>query len=122
MNIITEFAPPRAGRQQGAITARLDGISCGSLTFGLGPGRQVVRSTNYDVPRWAQRRGVGLALCQALFDAFPNHEVAEGGGSNSQDGDSFLAAVRERGFPYHAWECFLEDDACTCPLSGRRRS
>lgn len=122
MNIVITLVPPREGHKQGVITARLDGIGAGSLTFGLGPGRDVVRSTYYEVLPEMQGHGVGLALCQALFDAFPRHEVAEGGGSNSQDGDSFLTAMRDRGFRYHAWECFLEDDACTCPLGGRCRS
>lgn len=118
----THHSPPVPPSRVGVI-AVLDetGEVLGTLTYGIGPGDHVVRSTDYSVLPEHRRKGVGVALARGLFDTYPDCEVAEGGGSNSSDGTGFLAGLRSRGLPYHLWECFLEGGCC-CALEGRRRS
>lgn len=119
---------PRGRRTQlktGAVTALLpSGEVVGMLTFGIGQGANVIRSTDYTVEEDWRGRGVARSMCAALMDAYPDCEIVEGGGTNTFQGDRLLVALRREGVPYHGPRCFLPElgGECCCRLGVRRRA
>ena len=122
MALVIRHSPPVPPSKTGMILLLdVTGVELGRVTYGIGPGDRIVRSTNYLVDGARRRKGIGHTLARALFDYYPEWEVAEGGGSNSTDGDQFLVGLRSKGLPYHRWECFLEGSDCLCAIGGRVR-
>lgn len=123
MDLMTCHSPPVPPSKTGVIlVSDVTGVELGRVTYGVGPGDRIVRSTQYLVDGTQRRRGVGHALARALFDYYPEWEVAEGGGLNSTEGDQFLAGLRSKGLPYHQLECFLDGSDCLCAVGGRVRN
>lgn len=122
LDIRTQVIKPRDGKKVGLVRATVGGDFVGNMNYGIGPGENVVRTTQFSVDVAWQGRGVGRRLFEALVEAYPGMEIAEGGGSNTDAGNGFLNALRQEGAPYHEFDCFILVDRCQCPLGNRVRS
>lgn len=112
---------PRArSRKLGSVDATCDKLLVGRLSFGLGPGEQVIRTTEFETaPNW-RRKGIATGLFTALATSYPEFHIVESGMDRTPDGDALVVSIRARGLPFHEPQCFSletgERPACRCPI------
>lgn len=119
-NVTFEVILAPTERKRSISTSRCNALvgdtRAGWVDFSLEDSHGLVRTTDwYVVPEHR-----GHELPEAIFDhleaQFPDRKIAEGGGSNSDDGDRLLARLRAGGRRYHLYECFLGTSGCVCCL------
>ncbi|MDT7726502.1 MAG: hypothetical protein QOI21_3078 [Actinomycetota bacterium] len=107
--------------KMGSVEVFASGTRVGLMTFGLGPGDKVVRTTNFGINVEFQRQGLATGLVARLLASYPGWELAESGYEKTDEGNAFIETLRGAGVPYHRGSCYTPDNGCMCPLEGRRR-
>lgn len=104
-------------RKQGTVRAIAGETQVGQLTFAPDEDRGAVETVKFDVdPSW-RRQGIATALYDELSRTYDHLEVVESSGSNDEDGDKLLAALRASGRRYHGPGCYRQGAGCCCHLA-----
>jgi hypothetical protein len=69
----------------------------GSTGYGLGPGHNVISLTRMETLPEYKGKGCGRGMIKALRAHYPDCIVIDGGSTNSDEGNAFLAAMRKEG-------------------------
>ncbi len=109
-----EVVDDRSPKRQ-MLIARMPGNPdpVGTLKFGWGAGPGVIRTTAYATADGYRRKGIATKLAYEMFRRYPNTEIVEGGGGNTEDGDALLESLR-RVLRYHPPRCFQASRGCQC--------